>query len=65
MNMEAVMGMRVMAWSRLLKVFGVLRWDDLQRLRPRELATTSTPATARPERHPRHEVACGEKQEDT
>ena len=30
------MGMRVMAWSRLLKVFGVMRWDDLQRLRPRD-----------------------------
>ena len=36
MNMEAAMGMRVMAWSRLLKVFGVMRWDDLQRLRPRD-----------------------------
>jgi hypothetical protein len=27
-------GLRVVAWARLLKVFGVLRTDDLQRLRP-------------------------------
>jgi hypothetical protein len=29
-------GLRVIAWCRLVKVFGVLRWDDLQRLRPRD-----------------------------
>ena len=28
---------RVFAWARLLKVYGGLRWDDLQRLRPEDL----------------------------
>ena len=27
-------GLRVVAWARLVKIFGVLRTDDLQRLRP-------------------------------
>ena len=28
------LGLRVVAWARLLKIFGVLRTDDLQRLKP-------------------------------
>jgi hypothetical protein len=32
------LGMRILAWARLLKIFGVLRWDDLQRLRPKDVA---------------------------
>ena len=28
---------RVFAWARLIKVFGGLRWDDLQRLRPADV----------------------------
>ena len=35
---EAPLGMRVMAWSRLIKIYGTLRWDDLQRLRPVDTA---------------------------
>jgi hypothetical protein len=31
---DAPLGIRVVAWSRLVKVYGTLRWDDLQRLRP-------------------------------
>ena len=38
MNVDAALGVRVVAWARLLKVFGTLRWDDLQRLRPRDVA---------------------------
>ena len=37
MNEDRVLGMRIVAWARLVKVYGVLRWDDLQRLRPRDL----------------------------
>ena len=33
---EAPLGIRVVAWCRLVKIFGTLRWDDLQRLRPRD-----------------------------
>ena len=33
---------RVFAWARLIKVYGGLRWDDLQRLRPRDLELRST-----------------------
>jgi len=32
------MGLRVVAWTRLLKTYGVLRSDDLQRLRPSEVS---------------------------
>ena len=35
---DAPLGMRVMAWSRLIKIYGTLRWDDLQRLRPGDSA---------------------------
>ena len=31
------LGLRILAWVRLIKVFGVLRWDDLQRIRPGDL----------------------------
>ena len=31
---ELPRGLRVVAWARLLKIYGVLRTDDLQRLRP-------------------------------
>jgi hypothetical protein len=30
----AALGLRVLAWARLVKVFGALRTDDMQRLRP-------------------------------
>jgi hypothetical protein len=40
-------GMRILAWARLLKVFGVLRWDDLQRLRPKDLALRTSGLTGR------------------
>ena len=33
----APLGVRVVAWARLLKVYGTMRWDDLQRLRPRDV----------------------------
>ncbi len=32
MNDEELLGMRVVAWARLIKIFGVLRWGDLQHL---------------------------------
>jgi hypothetical protein len=38
MDVAKPVGLRVVAWSRLIKVYSVLRWDDLQRLRPRDLA---------------------------
>ncbi len=38
MNTSVALGMRLVAWLRLLKVFGSLRWDDLQRLRQRDVA---------------------------
>ena len=34
---EAPLVIRVVAWIRLIKVYGGLRWDDLQRLAPRDL----------------------------
>ena len=34
MNPSAPLGVWVVAWARLVKVYGTLRWDDLQRLRP-------------------------------
>jgi hypothetical protein len=37
MSTSAPLGLRVVAWARLLKVYGTLRWDDLQRLRPRDV----------------------------
>ena len=37
MHAESPLVVRVVAWARLLKVFGTLRWDDLQRLRPRDV----------------------------
>ena len=32
----------MIAWARLLKVFGSLRWGDLLRLRPRDVASRAT-----------------------
>ena len=37
MSPSAPLGIRIVAWARLLKVYGTLRWDDLQRLRPRDV----------------------------
>jgi hypothetical protein len=37
MSTSAPLGVRVMAWCRLLKVFGTMRWDDLQRLCPKDV----------------------------
>jgi len=37
-NDFALVGIRILAWSRLVKVYGTLRADDLRRLRPRDLA---------------------------
>jgi hypothetical protein len=31
------LGTRVISWTRLLKVYGALRWDDVLRLRPRDV----------------------------
>jgi hypothetical protein len=33
----APLGTRVISWTRLLKVYGTMRWDDLLRLRPRDV----------------------------
>ena len=37
-NASLTKGMRIVAWTRLLKVYGTLRADDLQRLRPRDVS---------------------------
>ena len=37
---------RVVVWSRLVKVYGALRMDDLQRIRPDEVRMTTTGLTA-------------------
>jgi hypothetical protein len=42
MDVAKPLGLRVIAWSRLIKVYAVLRWDDLQRLRPRDLSHRSS-----------------------
>jgi hypothetical protein len=42
MDVAKPSGLRVVAWSRLIKVYSVLRWDDLQRLRPRDLSHRSS-----------------------
>jgi hypothetical protein len=42
LDQEQPLGLRVVAWARLLKIFAVLRWDDLQRLRPRDVALRSS-----------------------
>ena len=34
---SAPVALRIGAWLRLLKVYGTLRWDDLQRVRPEQL----------------------------
>ncbi len=39
-------GLRVWAWGRLVKAYGTLRWDDLQRVRPDRLALRSAGLTA-------------------
>jgi len=36
-NTDAPRVHRVFAWARLIKVYGGLRWDDLQRLRPADV----------------------------
>jgi hypothetical protein len=37
MSTRALLGLRIMPWARLLKVYGTMRWDDLQRLKPRDV----------------------------
>eukprot|EP00435_Cladocopium_sp_Y103_P074536 s47_g49.t1 len=37
---EETVGMRVMAWVKLLKIWGSLRYDDMQKIKPAELHLT-------------------------
>ena len=46
MDAQMPAGLRVVAWMRLIKVFGVLRSDDVRRLRPR-IATLGRQACRR------------------
>jgi hypothetical protein len=41
------LGLRLMAFARLVKVFAVLRWDDVQRIRPRDFMLRSAGLTGR------------------
>ena len=34
---DLLVGVRILAWTRLVKIYGSLRADDLQRLRPRDV----------------------------
>jgi hypothetical protein len=40
-----LVGIRIIAWTRLVKVYGSLRADDLQRLRPRDVVLVSSGLT--------------------
>ena len=42
---DLLVGVRVIAWTRLLKIYGSLRADDLQRLRPRDVSLASSGLT--------------------
>eukprot|EP00435_Cladocopium_sp_Y103_P046847 s436_g13.t1 len=37
---QQLMGMRVIAWVKLLKIWGALRFDDMQKIKPAELHLT-------------------------
>ena len=42
---DILYGVRVIAWTRLIKIYGSLRADDLQRLRPRDVVLVSSGLT--------------------
>ena len=42
---DLLVGIRIIAWTRLVKVYGSLRADDLQRLRPRDVVLVSSGLT--------------------
>ena len=42
---DILFGVRVIAWTRLIKIYGSLRADDLQRLRPRDVVLVSSGLT--------------------
>ena len=42
---DLLVGVRIVAWTRLVKVYGSLRADDLQRLRPRDAVLASSGLT--------------------
>jgi hypothetical protein len=42
---DLLVGIRIFAWTRLIKIYGSLRSDDLQRLRPRDVNLVSSGLT--------------------